>query len=270
MTEIIIKASNIEEAIKQGCSELGVLPAEVEASVIAEPKKGLFGAIKQAGEYKIVSLKKQSKLTVAQNFISNILDAMGYNDYKLIVSENNMGTIITINCDDVGTLIGRRGETIDSLQYLVSLAINKIEGDFLKIKIDCGDYRSKREKTLMELAKNVAKNVAKTGYSSTLEPMNPYERRIIHSVVGDIVGVSSKSVGEEPHRKVQIVSTKSPNKQFKKDAAQPQVFKNPLKSDDEVAKVNIAKIEVSSFEQEYKRSTQTEQEKSAKLYEKLF
>jgi spoIIIJ-associated protein len=271
MKEIVLNANSVDEALELAASQLNVDIKDINIETLIEPKKGVFGALKKQGEFKATCVAPLTKLDVAKQYVESILTAMGYTNFELVVSENQMATMITIECEDVGSIIGRRGETIDSLQYLVSLAINKVDGDFLRLKLDCGNYRSKREQTLEELAKRVAKTVAKTNYSSTLEPMNPYERRIIHSIVSEIEGVSSKSVGEEPYRKVQIVSD-TPKKQFRPNTNtnKPQTFQKPLKSDDEVAKVNIANIEKSSFEKEYKKSTQVEQENSAKLYEKLF
>ena len=114
-----------------------------------------------------------------------------------------------IESNNNGTIIGRRGETLDAIQYLCSIIANKGDKDYYRITIDCLGYRSKRKETLEQLAAKVAKSVLRTGRSQPLEPMNPYERRVIHSAISKIEGVSSRSVGEEPYRKI-IISSNNP------------------------------------------------------------
>ncbi len=121
------------------------------------------------------------------------------------------GVTLTFDGDGSGTIIGRRGETLDALQYLASMVSNKGDKEYFRITIDSCGYREKRRKTLIELAKKISKSVLRTGRSTTLEPMNPYERRIIHSAVSEIEGVTSHSTGEEPYRKV-IISSTNPRK----------------------------------------------------------
>ena len=131
---------------------------------------------------------------------------MDIHEVEQVVEQSPEGATITLKGADLGVIIGRRGETLDALQYLVSLCCNKLGGDYYRITVDCGNFREKREQTLKELAAKIARTVSKTGRSCTLEPMNPYERRIIHSVISETEGVTSKSIGEEPHRKVVISS----------------------------------------------------------------
>ena len=131
---------------------------------------------------------------------------MDIHEVEQVVEQSPEGATITLKGADLGVIIGRRGATLDALQYLVSLCCNKLGGDYYRITVDCGNFREKREQTLKELAAKIARTVSKTGRSCTLEPMNPYERRIIHSVISETEGVTSKSIGEEPHRKVVISS----------------------------------------------------------------
>lgn len=148
------------------------------------------------------------KVKIAKDYITSILRAMGV-DAEFKVYQNETGAVINIESDNNGTIIGRRGETLDSIQYLCSIIANKGDKDYYRITIDCLGYRSKRKDTLQQLAAKVAKSVLRTGRSQPLEPMNPYERRVIHSAISKIEGVSSRSVGEEPYRKI-IISSNNP------------------------------------------------------------
>ncbi|MBP3379954.1 MAG: KH domain-containing protein [Ruminococcus sp.] len=146
------------------------------------------------------------KVKIAKDYITSILRAMDV-DCTFSVYQNDTGAIVNIESDNNGTIIGRRGETLDSIQYLCSIIANKGDKDYFRITIDCLGYRGKRKETLIQLAAKVARSVTRTGRSQQLEPMNPYERRVIHSAISEIEGVSSRSVGEEPYRKIIISST---------------------------------------------------------------
>lgn len=150
------------------------------------------------------------KVKLAQDYIESVFRAMDVKaEYKIY--QNETGAIINIESDNNGTIIGRRGETLDAVQYLCSIIANKGDKDYFRITIDCYGYRKKRKETLEQLAAKVAKSVLRTGRSQPLEPMNPYERRVIHSAISEIEGVSSKSVGEEPYRKI-VISSNNPKK----------------------------------------------------------
>lgn len=146
------------------------------------------------------------KVKIARDYIISIFNAMDI-EANYVVYQNETGAVINIESDNNGTIIGRRGETLDSIQYLCSIIANKGDKDYFRITIDCLGYRSKRKETLEQLAAKVAKSVIRTGRSQQLEPMNPYERRVIHSAVSNIESVASRSVGEEPYRKIIISST---------------------------------------------------------------
>ena len=148
----------------------------------------------------------EPKVKIAMDYITSVLRAMDI-EPEFTVYQNETGAVVNIESNNNGTVIGRRGETLDSLQYLCSIIANKGDKDYFRITIDCLGYRSKRKETLEQLAVKVAKSVLRTGRSQPLEPMNPYERRVIHSAISAIEGVSSRSVGEEPYRKIIISST---------------------------------------------------------------
>ena len=150
------------------------------------------------------------KVKLARDYITSILRAIGV-DAEYMIYQNETGAIINIQSDNNGTIIGRRGETLDAIQYLCSIIANKGDKEYYRITIDCLGYRSKRKETLEQLAAKVAKSVLRTGRSQPLEPMNPYERRVIHSAISKIEGVSSRSVGEEPYRKI-IISSNNPRR----------------------------------------------------------
>lgn len=146
------------------------------------------------------------KVKIAQDYMTSIFNALGVKA-EYTVYQNETGAVINIESDSNGTIIGRRGETLDAIQYLCSIIANKGDKDYFRLTVDCFGYRKKRKETLEQLALKVAKSVLRTGRSQPLEPMNPYERRVIHSAVSKIDGVSSRSVGEEPYRKIVISST---------------------------------------------------------------
>ena len=154
------------------------------------------------------------KVKLALDYITSILRAMNITP-KFTVYQNETGSVINIDSNNNGTVIGRRGETLDSIQYLCSIIANKGDKDYFRITIDCLGYRKKRRETLEQLAVKVSKSVLKTGRSQPLEPMIPYERRVIHSAVSAIEGVSSHSVGEEPYRKI-IISSDNPKNNGKR------------------------------------------------------
>ncbi len=209
--EVIAVGHDVDSAIEKGCAELGVAREDASAEVLERAKKGLFGKLKSEAKVRVYleiedPIAENDKLCLAKDYLMSILPQLGVTNANLVIEEQDGAAVITIEGDHLGTIIGRRGETLDALQYLASLVCNRAKGDFYKITLDCCGYREKREETLKELAQKIAKQVMKSGRSSVLEPMNPYERRIIHAVISEIEGVSSKSVGEDPNRKVVVMS----------------------------------------------------------------
>ncbi len=156
--------------------------------------------------YKEIPIKGNEKLEKAVNYIKEVSAHMGVNDMDIKALEGAESIVLKIDGEQVGTLIGHRGETMDSLGYLANLVANKAsEEDYIKISLDVNGYRDKRKENLVVLAKRIAQKVLKTGKNHTLEPMNPYERRILHSTVSEIEGVKSESVGEGNTRRVCIL-----------------------------------------------------------------
>lgn len=248
MAEIkkIFTAKSIEEAKAMAAQEFGAEESKITFNVIEEPKKGLFGLGKS--EAKVEACYEQSKAEIAGEYIKSILANMGIAN-EISIEESEEGATIEILGDTTGAVIGRRGETLDAIQYLASMTANRGDKEYYRITVDCCGYREKRKAILEELAAKIAKTVLRTGRTSTLEPMNPYERRIIHSAVANIEGVTSKSIGEEPYRKVVISSTNPrPKKDFKGDRRPRRRDKNP----DEYTPRSMDMMKT-SFEKDYKR-----------------
>lgn len=200
----IFTAKSVDEAKSAASKEFGAPESAIRFEILEEPRRGLFGKIK--GEARVNAVYEPTKAQIAASYIAGVLKAMDV-DSSLTTTEVEGGAQIEIAGDGIGTVIGRRGETLDAIQYLASMVCNKNDKEYYRISVDSCGYREKRKETLEELAVKIAKSVQKTGRTSALEPMNPYERRIIHSAVATVEGVTSRSVGEEPYRKVIISST---------------------------------------------------------------
>lgn len=153
-------------------------------------------------------IEGSAKVQAAKKYLTDVLHALGLENFEINAVRRDGNIVLDITGDKLGVVIGRRGETLDSLQYLTILASNRTEESYCRISIDCNGYRDKRRETLESLAKRTSAKVIKQGRKIALEPMNPYERRIIHSCVAEIEGVSSHSTGVEPYRKVVIYADK--------------------------------------------------------------
>ena len=203
--ELIKIAKTTEEAVQLAAEELGVSTEDVEFEVLEEAKKGFLGMGSAPAKVKVTYIFKP--LEAARSFVETLLKDMEL-DATVTIHEDGAGeALITISGEDAGTLIGHHGDTLDSLQYLVNLAANKKETDerkYTRISIDIENYREKREETLKKLARHMAEKAKRTGRNVVLEPMNAYERRIIHSEVQGIEGASTNSVGVEGNRRVII------------------------------------------------------------------
>ena len=149
-------------------------------------------------------VNKSVKVQTAIKYLTDVLHALGLQNFAITPIKKNSNVVLDISGEKLGVVIGKRGETLDSLQYLAILASNRSEESFCKLSLDCNGYREKRNEALVALAKKTSAKVIKQGRKIALEPMNPYERRIIHSCVAEIEGVSSRSTGTEPYRKVVI------------------------------------------------------------------
>lgn len=149
-------------------------------------------------------VNKSVKVQTAIQYLTDVFHALGLQNFAITPIKRGGNVVLDISGEKLGVVIGKRGETLDSLQYLAILASNRSEESFCRISLDCNGYRDKRSEALVALAKKTSAKVIKQGRKIALEPMNPYERRIIHSCVAEIEGVSSRSTGTEPYRKVVI------------------------------------------------------------------
>lgn len=208
MTQIFT-AKTVDEAKAEAVRAFGVPEAKITFEILEEPKKVLFVT---TGEAKVQAAYEPERSDIAADYIRNILKNMGISA-ELTVEPSEEGCVIDITGDTTGTVIGRRGETLDAIQYLASMVCNRSDKDYYRITVDCCGYREKRKAILEELAVKISKTVLRTGRTTVLEPMNPYERRIIHSAVAEIEGVTSHSTGEEPYRKVVISCTNPPKRE---------------------------------------------------------
>lgn len=199
-------AKTVDEAMALAAEEFKAPVEKISFTVLEEPKKGLFG---MKGEAKVEAEYEKTKPELAADYIVTVMESMGFATPNIEISEIEGGSLLEISGEGVEGIIGRRGETLDALQYLASLVANRNDKSYYRIATDCCGFRDKRKVQLEELAKKMVAKAKRTGRTVALEPMNPYERRIIHAAVSQIENASSRSVGEEPYRKVLISSADS-------------------------------------------------------------
>ncbi len=228
--EAVAQGATIPEAFANACRELGVDTTEAEIEVLEEPTKktfGLFGGRPAKVRAYIVEEEKEEEpqlqsqdqpqpqsqpetasgkdpAAAAAAYLKSILREMGLSDATVDIEREEAGAALRLNGVDSGFIIGHRGETLDSLQYLASLVANHVEDSYYRVTLDVGNYREKRKETLETLGKKMAVRAVKSGRNSSLEPMNPYERRIIHTAVQSVEGAKSWSEGEDLNRHVVI------------------------------------------------------------------
>lgn len=206
MKSIEIVARSVEEAIDEGLDQLNVTRDEVDISVIEEGNKGFLGILGSRQAKVILTLKpsKNWKAKAAHEYVTNILELMDLTaEAKTFIEEDNIK--IDITGENLGLLIGRRGQTLDALQYLTSMAVNRVGGDWVRVIIDVEGYRQRREATLRSLARRLAGKAASSHRRVALDPMNALERRIVHSELQEFDGVETHSEGKDPYRRVIIV-----------------------------------------------------------------
>ncbi len=204
MEYIEVSSKTLSDAITEACQKLSVTSDKLEYEVIDEGSSGFLGIGSKPAVIK--ARVKSSVEDTAKDFLKEVFNAMKLTviiDVKFDEVNNNMD--IDLNGDDMGVLIGKRGQTLDSLQYLVSLVVNKDVENYIRVKVDTENYRQRRKETLENLAKNIAYKVKRTKRPVSLEPMNPYERRIIHSALQNDKYVTTHSEGDEPFRHVVVV-----------------------------------------------------------------
>ncbi len=203
MEYIEISAKSVNDAITEACQKFVVTSDKLDYVVVDEGSSGFLGI-----GSKPAIIKARVKCTIpdkAEDFLKEVFDAMNLIvKMQIDYDEINKNLNIDLSGDEMGVLIGKRGQTLDSLQYLVSLVVNKDSEDYIRVKVDTENYRKRRKDTLENLAKNIAYKVKRTKRPVSLEPMNPYERRIIHSALQNDKFVTTHSEGEEPFRRVVV------------------------------------------------------------------
>ena len=207
MEFVEFSAKTVDDAITDACQKFTVSSDKLEYEVVEEGSSGFLGI---GSKPAIIKARVKSSVTdIAKDFLKDVFEAM---DMVVVVNvkynESDRVMDIDLSGDDMGVLIGKRGQTLDSLQYLVSLVVNKDLEDYIRVKVDTENYRQRRKDTLENLAKNISYKVKRTKRAVSLEPMNPYERRIIHSALQNDKYVTTHSEGEEPFRRVVVTLKK--------------------------------------------------------------
>ena len=199
-------AKTVQDAITNACQHFTVASDSLEYEVVEEGSSGFLGFNAKPAVIKArVLVKEESVEDKAKNFLKDVLASMNIPaTVEATYSEEEKTLEVVLNGEDMGVLIGKRGQTLDSLQYLTNLAVNKNAEEYVKVKIDTEDYRKRRRETLENLAKNIAYKVKRTKRPVSLEPMNPFERRVIHSALQNDKFVTTHSEGEEPYRHVVV------------------------------------------------------------------
>ena len=219
--ELIISAKTVEEAVVDGAAQLGISKEDISYEILEEPKKGFLGMGAIPAKVKVTYILKP--LEAARAFVETLLRDLGIEGEISVHDDGDGEALITITGEGVSALIGHHGDTMEAFQYLVNLAANKKDDEgrqYTRINIDVENYREKREETLRKLAAKVAAKVKKSGKNIALEPMNAYERRIIHAEIQKIDSVSTNSVGVEGNRRVIV---------FPEGAAKPTEITKPEK-----------------------------------------
>lgn len=229
LREVIKEAETIEEAKKMAAEAMGLPAEELQFEILQMPQKktlGLFGGspAQVRAFYEITPARR------AAEYLREILEKMNVNNPDITIREEENGCVLQLEGKDLGFIIGRRGETLDALQYLAGLVANRVDNAYYRVTLDIGNYREKREQSLGGLARKIAGQAARTGRKTSLEPMNPYERRIIHTVVQEIKGATSWSVGSEPSRHV-VIGPSEDNPAFNRSNRSNRGHKNDRKHD---------------------------------------
>ena len=196
-------AKTADEALTNALIQLETTSDQIDYEVIEEEKNGILGLFSKPARIRV--RKKEDITDIVRSFLTKTFDAMNLVvEIKIDYDEAERHINIELSGNEMGMLIGKRGQTLDSLQYLTGIVANKKTDNYVKVKIDTENYRQRRKETIENLARNVASKVKKTGRTAFLEPMNPYERRIIHAALQGDKYVDTHSEGDEPHRKVVI------------------------------------------------------------------
>ena len=201
MEFVEFKGKTKDEALMQASVELGVPSTDIEYEVVSEETKGFLGIGSKPCIIK--ARRKKTFIDEIREYLESLFKAMDIQT-EIQIEFDETENVLSINLEgpEMGILIGKRGQTLDALQYIISLAVNKKSESYIRVKLDTENYRARRKETLENLAKNIAFKVKRSKRSFALEPMNPYERRIIHATLQNDKYVSTRSEGEEPYRKV--------------------------------------------------------------------
>ena len=210
MDYVEFSGKSVDEAITEACTTLGIESSKLDYEVIEKGSNGFLGIGSKPAIIK--ARKKEVVKDAVEEFLSKMFNAMDLSvDIQIDYDEQNRNMNIELKGNEMGILIGKRGQTLDSVQYLASLVANRESDEYVRVKVDTENYRKRRKETLENLAKNIAFKVKKTRKPVYLEPMNPYERRVIHSVLQNDRYVEKHSEGEEPYRKVVVTLKRSNN-----------------------------------------------------------
>ena len=210
MEFIEVSAKTVDDAITEASIKLGTTSDKIEVEVIEKGSTGFLGIKSKPAIIK--ARKKNDTVDNIREFLENVFSAMNMEvTIDIKKAEDDKVYEVELSGKEMGLLIGKRGQTLDSLQYLTNLAVNKHSDGYIKVKLDTEDYRQRRKDTLENLAKNIAYKVKRSRRSVALEPMNPYERRIIHSALQSDPAVSTHSEGEEPYRRVVVTLVRNRN-----------------------------------------------------------
>lgn len=206
MNYVEFKGKTVEEAVTAASVELGIVSSELEYEVVDKGSAGFLGLGAKPAVIKARKMEQEANIVDKTNdYLNQLFKAMDIEtEITIDYSEENNSMNINLEGPEMGILIGKRGQTLDALQYLISLFVNKESENYIRVKLDTENYRARRKDTLENLAKNIAFKVKRSRRSVTLEPMNPYERRIIHSALQNDKYVATRSEGEEPYRKVVV------------------------------------------------------------------
>lgn len=210
MEFIEVSAKTVDDAITESLVKLGTTSDKIEYEIIEKGSSGFLGIGSRPA---LIKVRKKSEVDdYVYDFLHNVFLAMNMEVEILInKSEDGKNVDVELKGEEMGVLIGKRGQTLDSLQYLTNLAVGKQVNEYVKVKIDTEDYRKRRRDTLENLAKNIAYKVKRTKRSVSLEPMNPFERRVIHSALQNDRYVNTHSEGEEPYRHVVVTLKRNNN-----------------------------------------------------------
>ena len=207
MDYIEVTGKTVEDARTKALIKLGTTSDQIEVEILEKGSSGFLGIGSKPAVIRV--RRKFTMEDCVRDFLTQVFDAMDLTvDISVEVEVDNHTVNVELKGDEMGVLIGKRGQTLDSLQYLTSLALNRHTDEYVKVKLDTEDYRKRRKETLENLAKNIAYKVKRTKRPVSLEPMNPFERRVIHSTLQNDKYVSTHSEGEEPHRHVVVTLKK--------------------------------------------------------------